>query len=205
MTDNTVKPENLPESENVTISDALQDITSTMPEVSEHVVNMPQPETPKTGGETVADVKKKRGRPKKTDSDLKTPRRPSTLNAPQATPTADPMMTKATEAMTNLIQVFGLSLGGSDAIMQPDERVTIKKSFEDYFTAKGVIDLPPSIALIFGISGYAIRVAVTPPAKSKFQLFGAWIKHKISSIKGKRRYATQPDNRDDDKRQDNTR
>lgn len=191
------------------LTDALQDITSTMPPISQHVVNQsqePQPTvTTNNAGEPVADGKKKRGRPSKNPQQTQSTAKPTTSrigaagNSPPPPPQLDPMMTKATEAMTNLIQISGIMAAGESGIMKDVERVTVKQCWEDYFTAKGVIDLPPSMALAIGLSGYYFRIFQTPPAKAKAALGVAWLRDKFASLKKKKpKNAPHPDNRDDD-------
>lgn len=199
------------------IADAFQEINGTMPEVSDHVVNMQQEETQPlasvNAGEPVTAEKKKRGRP------------PKNPNAPPSQKTSrvgaqpkphDPMiqmqadnqarLAVAVNAATQLVQVSGIIVAGvENAVMTKEEQLIVASGFEGYFNAKGVTDFPPGIALGFALFPYYARVLVSPPAKSKMNLGFAWLKNKISGIFSKK-YSNAPyvNSGNDNERKNNT-
>ncbi len=64
-----------------------------------------------------------------------------------------------------------------------DEQGNLEHSFERYFEAKGIADIPPGVALSIALLGYAAPRFYQPKTKSKFQRAWNWIKSKYPSKK----------------------
>lgn len=197
------------------LNSALQDITSSMPKVSDHVVKLQQDEQAEKEQaqkqeEAPQPKKRKRGRPRKNPQGKKTTAKSKTPEPKTAQQTPNPQ--QLTEAQSRQIAVMtasaiveqtGVLFGGSDARFQDQEKMMIEVSFEKYMESKGISDFPPGIALAVGLGTYYARVITTKPAQGRLVKGFQWLKSKFKFKKGSKN-ASYADRRNDNVGQDNT-
>ncbi len=104
---------------------------------------------------------------------------------------AENAMTKATsKVVANTIINICSVVGGEEwrPIEQKgmSEREMLEEAFFEYFKAKGVDDIPPSLGLGIALSAYAIPRFTMPVTRSKFGKLKDWIVRKIADRKLKK-------------------
>jgi len=95
----------------------------------------------------------------------------------------------AATATIESIGMLGRMLGGEEwAFVRSvehgiDEKASGIDAFDQYYTAKGVTDIPPGVIIaIWALSYIGPRLAM-PTTKSRMQLGWAWVKNKVSRNK----------------------
>lgn len=190
------------------LQEVLQEVSSTMPEISPHVVQLQQELKTEEKPAIAQDEKKKRGRPKKDKSAT----HPTMENRPKQgaasrvgldqPPQEDPKLKTAVNVACQLTQASGIFIAGVDGRFNDSEGVIVASAYEEYFKAKGAPDIPPGLALAMGLTAYYGRIVTMPQAKSKMSIAGAWLKTKVKSLFSfKVKNAAQSDTRDDNVRE----
>lgn len=94
----------------------------------------------------------------------------------------------AVAAATEMTQQLGKFVGGEAASFIKndeygvDERANIFHAYDAYFEAKNINDFPPGVALTLALGGYGIRVMATEPAKNRSKSVWYGIKSKIGGF-----------------------
>ena len=110
----------------------------------------------------------------------------------------------AATATVESIGMLGRMLGGEEwAFVRSvehsiDEKAAGIDAFTQYYTSKGVTDVPPGVIItIWALSYIGPRMAM-PQTKSRFNLAVAWVKNKLSRKKAPAKSATsEPDHQTD--------
>jgi hypothetical protein len=122
---------------------------------------------------------------------------------PGATPGVSQGSRAAAVSAVGGIQALGIMVMGKEWKYARDERTGTDEelggieAFTKYFEARGVVDIPPGVAVAIWSMAYAIPRFTQPQTQTRAQLAYAWLRHKWSSIRGARSH-----NRDDTIRQD---
>ena len=205
-----------------TLSDILEQSANDIPPAVENVAGVIQElenigseaggQAPDTGA-LHEKVKRKRGRPPKTDKakdDPSTPRERPIINGADQRPQPgavadDPAIAPCAEILTMLTNASGMVLAQGDAgAMTKDEQMLVRGGYVAYLRAKGVTNVPPWVILAGALSPYYLRIITTTPAKTTVAsgLRKAWFGVKEFFISRKNKYA-HDDNRDNVKRKIN--
>ena len=94
---------------------------------------------------------------------------------------------KAGEIAAIAFTQFGVALFGEE--WQPiqneneNEREILVGAFSDYFTAKGIIDIPPGVVLCIAIGGYSIRRIGKPQTKSRLGKARDFLRSKLGRFR----------------------
>jgi hypothetical protein len=81
-------------------------------------------------------------------------------------------------ACANMMITLGIGLGGEEWMPRKtpiDEKPMLEQAFGDYFFHKGIVDIPPGVALCFAISIYALPRFAMPVTRTRFQKAKGWI------------------------------
>lgn len=100
-------------------------------------------------------------------------------------PERDPNLTLAAETAATLYIQSGVLLFGHEWLPNPEkmEREQLVAAFEAYFEAKGVIDIPPGVALAIALFGYAAPRLYMPETQTRLQRATMWLKLKLGWMK----------------------
>jgi hypothetical protein len=112
-------------------------------------------------------------------------------------------------AATAIYIQTGVALFGDE--WQPEqlphasEEEVLIHSFDRYFQAKGVYDIPPGFALAIGLGSYAARRLSKPKTRTRFEQFKDWAVGKFYTYKSKRnkKDASHSGDRKDGQRENN--
>jgi len=108
---------------------------------------------------------------------------------------------------TNMFINTGVGVFGKEWYPQKsggiDEQAYLQTSFQQYFEAKGVYDIPPGWALAIAMTSYAAPRFRMPDTRTRMQKIGDALKYKIGKMRSKRD-ATHTDNRQDGQRENDT-
>lgn len=196
MSENDENKEDLSKTENsqssvTELDTALQDITTTMPKVSEHVVNLQHEEKKEAENAEIEEKPKKRGRgrprknpnaPKSKTPKSKTPSQNQEPN-PQIIETRNRQIAVMTASA--IVEQTGVLFGGSEAKFNENEKMMLEVSFEKYMESKGISDFPPGVALAVGLGSYYARVITTKPAQGRLVRGFQWLKSKVNFKRSK--------------------
>lgn len=103
-------------------------------------------------------------------------------NTPQSDPLEAQKLRMAAETAANMYIGTGLMIFGMEWQPSPDksDREMLVIAFEDYFRSKGVVDIPPGIALSLALFSYAVPRLSQPQTSSRIALGWAWVKYRIN-------------------------
>lgn len=147
--------------------------------------------------ENLENAPKKRGRPPKDPNAPPKASKPVTVQSPTgklnisgiaSTPQGQMQETmivrrrRAAKMAVGAVQQSGVMLGGEAGKMSKEERDEVQDAFEVYMEAKNINDVPPTLGLVFALSMYYGRVAVSPQAAPKTVSFMMWVKNKTSGF-----------------------
>lgn len=110
-----------------------------------------------------------------------------TQNAPRPVKSSQPVQTAAivtdyraiAETAANLWFNLPQLILGEDWAPAPEEVKPVAKGFQDYFQAKGISQLDPTISLALILGTYAVVRVTKPTIKTRIQSGVAWLKSKI--------------------------
>ena len=100
-------------------------------------------------------------------------------------PEIDPSLSFAAQTAAEMYIQTGVILFGPEWLPETErmERETLVSAFEQYFIAKGVIDIPPGVALAIALFGYAAPRFHMPETQSRVQIAWIWLRSKFKRKK----------------------
>lgn len=106
------------------------------------------------------------------------------LHIPEA-PIPDHSLEMAAKTCAALYIQTGVIIFGNEWFPDPEisEADQLEFAFKAYFEAKGVIDIPPGVALAMALSGYAAKRLYMPKTQSKLSYAIGWLKGRFSRNK----------------------
>lgn len=96
-------------------------------------------------------------------------------------PEADSLKRESSAAaFASIFCAASRGIGGPDCEATADEWQEIKGHFNQYFMAAGTIDMPPSVALAMGLSGFWLKRLDKPSVQSRIKSIAGKFKRKES-------------------------
>jgi len=95
-------------------------------------------------------------------------------------------------AAANTLIALGIGIGGDEWSPRTDveiglnEHAALEQAFGDYFTAKGLEDVPPGVALTIAVACYMLPRFQQPKTKSRLQRLKRWLVKKYADRKLKK-------------------
>ena len=105
--------------------------------------------------------------------------------ADETHPKVDAQLTFAANTAAEIYIQSGVLIFGGEWLPDPArmEREQLVMAFEQYFLAKGVVDIPPGVALAIALLGYAAPRFYLPQTQSRVQIAWIWLRSKFARKK----------------------